>query len=42
MATKKRKGITHTWSIRQLVQLNDDSGTVVRVEYNVNSTDGPE
>jgi hypothetical protein len=40
MATKKGKGITHTWSIRQLVQLNDNSGTVIRVEYNVNSTDG--
>ena len=32
--------ITHTWSIRELVQLNDNSGTVVRVEYGVNSTDG--
>jgi hypothetical protein len=32
--------ITHTWSIRELVQLNDASGTVVRVGYNVNSTDG--
>jgi hypothetical protein len=32
--------ITHTWSIRELVQLNDNSGTVVRVQYNVNSTDG--
>ena len=32
--------ITHTWSIRQLEQLNNGSGTVVRVQYNVNSTDG--
>ena len=32
--------ITHTWSIGELVQLNDNSGTVVRVQYNVNSTDG--
>jgi hypothetical protein len=32
--------ITHTWSIGELVQLNDNSGTVVRVRYNVNSTDG--
>jgi hypothetical protein len=32
--------ITHTWSIKELVQLNDNSGTVVRVQYNVNSTDG--
>jgi hypothetical protein len=32
--------ITHVWNIRELVQLNDDSGTVVRVEYVVNSNDG--
>ena len=32
--------IAHTWSIGELVQLNDNSGTVVRVQYNVNSTDG--
>ena len=32
--------ITHTWSIRELVQLNDNSGIVVRVGYGVDSTDG--
>jgi hypothetical protein len=32
--------ITHTWSIREMEQLNDGSGTVIRVGYNVNSTDG--
>ena len=32
--------ITHTWSIRELVQLNDNNGTVVRVGYSVDSTDG--
>jgi hypothetical protein len=32
--------ITHTWSIRALIQRNDDSGTVIRVNYTVNSTDG--
>jgi hypothetical protein len=32
--------ITHTWSIRELEQLNNGSGTVVRVKYNVSSTDG--
>jgi hypothetical protein len=32
--------ITHTWSIRELVQMNDNSGTVVRVRYNVTSTNG--
>lgn len=32
--------ITHTWSINQMEQLNDNSGTVVHVEYSVHSTDG--
>jgi hypothetical protein len=32
--------IAHTWSIRELEQLNNGSGTVVRVQYNVSSTDG--
>lgn len=32
--------ITHTWIVKELVQLNDNSGKVVRVRYNVNSTDG--
>lgn len=32
--------ITHTWEIREMEQLNDGSGIVVRVGYSVNSTDG--
>ena len=32
--------ITHTWSVRELEQLNDSSGTVVLVNYSVESTDG--
>lgn len=32
--------IAHTWAIRELVQLNDNSGTVVHVGYSVDSTDG--
>lgn len=32
--------ITHKWSVHQMEQLNDDSGTIVRVDYIVNSTDG--
>lgn len=32
--------ITHTYQIRQLEQLNDDSGTVCNVFFKVTSTDG--
>lgn len=32
--------ITHTWKIRKLIQINDNSGTVIRVYFKVHSTDG--
>lgn len=32
--------ITHEWSINEMQQLNDGSGTVVSVSYVVKSTDG--
>lgn len=32
--------ITHTYQIRELEQLNDDSGTVCNVWFKITSTDG--
>lgn len=37
---KNKMPVTHKWSVHRMEQLNDDSGTVVRVDYIVNSTDG--
>lgn len=34
------EGITHEYTVRKLVQVNDDSGTVTKVEYEVHTTDG--
>lgn len=32
--------VTHNWSITEMVQLNDNSGTVIRAGYRVKSSDG--
>lgn len=32
--------ITHTWTVRKLIQKNDNSGLVIQVFYKVHSTDG--
>lgn len=32
--------ITHNYTIKKLIQVNDGSGTVVKVEYEVETTDG--
>lgn len=32
--------VTHTWKIKNLTQLNDGSGTVKSVQYELFSTDG--
>lgn len=32
--------VTHNWKVRNLIQLNDGTGTVYKVEYQVNSVDG--
>lgn len=32
--------ITHTWSVNRLEQINDGSGTVAHIQYNVHTTNG--
>jgi hypothetical protein len=31
--------VTHTWSIIQLIQINDGTGTICEVDYQINSTE---
>jgi len=31
--------VTHTWQIVKLIQLNDDTGTIVKVRYKVTSVE---
>lgn len=32
--------VTHTWSIKELIQINDGTGTVCEVWYSIDSVDG--
>lgn len=34
------EGITHKYTVKKLIQVNDGSGTVIKVEYEVETIDG--